>query len=275
MSLLAHGRTVLERHSSRIEEPSNEKSDRSRNNVAPNACGRSLRTASSRTTMPGTEGKNPSAGEDDGQGAAGGRNSRCGQRNRATICSPSPSISIARRRYLSKIGRWDRRRIASRFRHGYKQAQARVICVEGKAIGWIQVAELVGRLHLRQLHLVRAHRGNGIGTRLIKDLLRRADALGKPVTLESSTATPRVRFISGSASARPARTPTRSKLSGARRRVNGAAKRRPAPDRRRRTAWRPKAVDRGPGARGHGTNYARVSFSARSDCWGSPRAACR
>ena len=88
------------------------------------------------------------------------------------------------KRYLSKIGRWDRRRIVSRFRRGYKQAQARVICVEGKAIGWIQVAELVGRLHLRQLHLVPGHRGKGIGARLIKELFRRGDALGKPVTLE-------------------------------------------------------------------------------------------
>jgi ribosomal protein S18 acetylase RimI-like enzyme len=88
------------------------------------------------------------------------------------------------RRHLSKIGRWDRRRIVSRFRRGYKQAQTRVICVEGKAVGWIQVAELVGRLHLRQLHLVAVQQRNGIGTRLIKDLLRRADVLGKPVTLD-------------------------------------------------------------------------------------------
>jgi len=87
-------------------------------------------------------------------------------------------------RYLSKIGRWDRRRIASRFRRGYTQTQTRVICVEWKAVGWIQVAELVGRLHLRQLHLVPVQQRTGIGTRLIKDLLRRADVLGKPVTLD-------------------------------------------------------------------------------------------
>lgn len=87
-------------------------------------------------------------------------------------------------RYLSKIGRWSRPRLASKFRRGYKQAQTRVICIGGEGIGWLQVAEFVGRIHLRQLHLVVPHRGRGIGTRLIEDLLARATALGKPVTLE-------------------------------------------------------------------------------------------
>jgi ribosomal protein S18 acetylase RimI-like enzyme len=88
------------------------------------------------------------------------------------------------KRHLSKIGRWNERRLRLRFRKGYKQAQTRIICDGEKAIGWIQVAEYVGRLYLRQLHLVSAYRRRGIGTRLIKDLFCRAAALGKPVTLD-------------------------------------------------------------------------------------------
>ena len=38
-------------------------------------------------------------------------------------------------------------------------------------------------MHLRQLHLIRNVRGQGIGTQLIKEL-QRADALGKYVTLD-------------------------------------------------------------------------------------------
>ena len=87
-------------------------------------------------------------------------------------------------RHLSKIGRWDRPRVTSRFRYGYKPVQAQIICLGDKAIGWMQVADFVGHLHLRQLHLIRDFRGRGIGTRLIKDLFRRSDALGKPVTLD-------------------------------------------------------------------------------------------
>lgn len=87
-------------------------------------------------------------------------------------------------RHLAKIGRWNLRRIGSKFRQGYRQHQARVISVRGKVIGWIQVAEFVGRMHLRQLHLVPGYRRRGIGTRLIKDLQQRAAALGRPVTLD-------------------------------------------------------------------------------------------
>jgi GNAT superfamily N-acetyltransferase len=87
-------------------------------------------------------------------------------------------------RHLRKIGRWNRPRATVRFRQGYKQGQVQVICVGDKDIGWIQVAEFADRLHLRQLHLVAPFRGRGVGTRLIEDLLQRAAALKKPVTLD-------------------------------------------------------------------------------------------
>jgi ribosomal protein S18 acetylase RimI-like enzyme len=86
--------------------------------------------------------------------------------------------------HLTRIGRWDRRRVTLQFRRGYKQAQARIICAEGKDIGWMQVAEFADRLHLRQLHLVALFRGNGIGTKLIGEVLDRGAASRKPVTLD-------------------------------------------------------------------------------------------
>ncbi len=87
-------------------------------------------------------------------------------------------------RYLSKIGRWSRPRIAAKFRRGYKPAYACVLSLRGEDVGWMQVVESVGRLHLQQLHLVESHRGRGLGTRLMEDLLGRAEAAGKPVTLD-------------------------------------------------------------------------------------------
>jgi ribosomal protein S18 acetylase RimI-like enzyme len=88
------------------------------------------------------------------------------------------------KRHLSKIGRWNERRLRLKFRKGYKQEQTRIICDGERAIGWIQVADFVARLYLRQLHLVPAYRRQGIGTRLIKGRLQRGDALVKPVTLD-------------------------------------------------------------------------------------------
>ena len=86
--------------------------------------------------------------------------------------------------HLKKIGRWDARRVVGRFRRAYKYANARIICVGGEDVGWIQIDEFVRRLHLRQLHLIARVRGRGIGTRLIEDLRERGVRLGKPVTLE-------------------------------------------------------------------------------------------
>jgi GNAT superfamily N-acetyltransferase len=108
------------------------------------------------------------------------------------VASPKPrdySFALAlyldgAERHLAKIGRWNRRRVTNRFRQGYRQAQVQVICSGDRDIGWIQVAEFADRLHLRQLHLIASFRGAGIGTRLIKDLLQRAAALKKPVTLD-------------------------------------------------------------------------------------------
>ncbi len=84
---------------------------------------------------------------------------------------------------MEKIGRWDERRVVSRFKRAYKHEKAQIICVEGADVGWIQIEEFVGRLHLRQLHLIALVRGRGIGTRLIQDLHERGARLGKPVTL--------------------------------------------------------------------------------------------
>jgi ribosomal protein S18 acetylase RimI-like enzyme len=88
------------------------------------------------------------------------------------------------RRYLSKIGRWDRRRLTVRFRRGYRVFQTRIVCMGNRRIGWVQVAEHVGRLHLRQLHLIPTHRNRGIGTSLIEDLLAHALAENKPMILD-------------------------------------------------------------------------------------------
>ena len=96
--------------------------------------------------------------------------------------------------HLSRIGQWNRPRIVSKFRQGYKLAPAQVICAGDKRIGWIQVADFVDHMHLRQIHLVREARGKGIGTRLMRELLQRADALGKFVTLDVMHGNP-ARFL--------------------------------------------------------------------------------
>jgi ribosomal protein S18 acetylase RimI-like enzyme len=86
--------------------------------------------------------------------------------------------------HLTKIGRWDENRIVALFREGYKQGRTRIISVDGRVVGFIQVVDFADRLYLRQLHLIDGFRGRGIGSILIGAELRRGAESGRPVTLD-------------------------------------------------------------------------------------------
>jgi ribosomal protein S18 acetylase RimI-like enzyme len=84
---------------------------------------------------------------------------------------------------LSALGEWDQTMARRRFNNGYHQKDACII-VEGSApVGWMQVTDTPKALVLNQIHLVPEARGQGIGSRLIQDLMVRAAASGRGVTL--------------------------------------------------------------------------------------------
>jgi ribosomal protein S18 acetylase RimI-like enzyme len=84
---------------------------------------------------------------------------------------------------LAALGRWDEGRVVKRFGAAFKIDQVRVIQIDGADIGWMQVSESPDRFHLHQLHIVPQFHDQGIGTRLIGDLLDRARSRGRPVGL--------------------------------------------------------------------------------------------
>jgi ribosomal protein S18 acetylase RimI-like enzyme len=86
--------------------------------------------------------------------------------------------------HLTKIGRWDADRFVALFREGYKQGQTRIISVDGRIVGFIQVVDFADRLYLRQIHLIDGFRGRGIGSTLIGAELKRGAESGRPVTLD-------------------------------------------------------------------------------------------
>ncbi len=86
--------------------------------------------------------------------------------------------------HLTKIGRWDEDRFVALFREGYEQGRTRIISVDGRVVGFIQVVDFADRLYLRQLHLNDGFRGRGIGSTLIGAELERGAETGRPVTLE-------------------------------------------------------------------------------------------
>ena len=61
--------------------------------------------------------------------------------------------------------------------------ETKIIGVDGKAVGFLQVSETENAITLAQIHIESDYRDRGIGTRLLRDLLSDAAAKRKPVLL--------------------------------------------------------------------------------------------
>ncbi|SED51323.1 Acetyltransferase (GNAT) family protein [Rhizobiales bacterium GAS188] len=85
--------------------------------------------------------------------------------------------------HLSALGPVDEDALRARFERTYRQYQASIICLAAQRIGWLQVKESKDQIHIGQLHLIPSHRNCGIGGRLIRAILVRAQESGRPVEL--------------------------------------------------------------------------------------------
>jgi ribosomal protein S18 acetylase RimI-like enzyme len=61
-------------------------------------------------------------------------------------------------------------------------------------VGWIAIAIRTDEIRLVDIAIARRHRGLGIGTARVRDLLREADVAGKPVRLTVGITNPAVRL---------------------------------------------------------------------------------
>jgi len=84
---------------------------------------------------------------------------------------------------LVAIGAWDEAKAEASFSEYFKLNEVRIITLNGADIGWIQVSEANGEVHLDQLHLSQPFRDLGIGTRLIERTKEEARKQNRPVRL--------------------------------------------------------------------------------------------
>jgi ribosomal protein S18 acetylase RimI-like enzyme len=84
---------------------------------------------------------------------------------------------------LSALGAWDEAKSDASFRDFFKPNEIRMITVDGTDVGWIQVSETNGEVHLDQLHLIEEFRDRGIGTKLITATQAEARKKDKPLCL--------------------------------------------------------------------------------------------
>ena len=82
-----------------------------------------------------------------------------------------------------ELGIWDERKIVSEFGQKYKTEEVRIISVNGVDAGWLQTSENDSDVHLIQIHLQESFRAGGIGSTIIRDLMRDVQSKGKGLSL--------------------------------------------------------------------------------------------
>ena len=86
----------------------------------------------------------------------------------------------AMREYIEQIRGWDEDYEERRFRRNFQPDKTRVILSDDSVIGFLGVREEDDALYVAQVYLVPEHRGRGIGTALMREVL----AEGRPVVLK-------------------------------------------------------------------------------------------
>lgn len=80
------------------------------------------------------------------------------------------------------------------YQQHYPDADFRIILREAHPIGRLYLARLPHEFRIIDLALLPAHRGAGIGTALLQEILREAAAAGKPVRLHVERLNPALRL---------------------------------------------------------------------------------
>lgn len=76
----------------------------------------------------------------------------------------------------------------------YKERNASIVTVEGVPVGWIAVERNGTVIHLDGIYLTAASQNRGIGTTLLRSLMREANNSGLPLTLSTAKINPAVRL---------------------------------------------------------------------------------
>ena len=100
----------------------------------------------------------------------------------------------------------DIRRQAASFQKQWEPAQVQVITLQGADVGWLQIAQTGDSLFLSQLFVDTPFQRQGVGTEVMRQLIRDASATATPSRLPWPRSIPHSSFIKGWASRSPTRT---------------------------------------------------------------------
>jgi ribosomal protein S18 acetylase RimI-like enzyme len=80
------------------------------------------------------------------------------------------------------------------YREHYRRASYEVIVVDGEPAGRLYLHRGETEIRIVDIALLSEHRGNGVGTSILRDLLAEADAAGKRVTIHVERFNPALRL---------------------------------------------------------------------------------
>lgn len=83
----------------------------------------------------------------------------------------------------SSTGDWNEARLTERFVRDFKLEDAKVICLDGADVGWLQISETEEGIYLHQIHIEPNWQNRGVGAHLIEELQERGRHTGRPVLL--------------------------------------------------------------------------------------------
>ena len=90
---------------------------------------------------------------------------------------------LTMRPYLQEPGVWDERQQRTSFAAQWKREEVRIISVDGKDVGWLQVAELPTEIRLQKFYVSPQYQRSGIGSEVLSNLLATWRSTGKKIVL--------------------------------------------------------------------------------------------
>jgi ribosomal protein S18 acetylase RimI-like enzyme len=90
---------------------------------------------------------------------------------------------LTMRPYTELLMVWDEAKQRNSFSAQWKLEEVLIVVVDGKEVGWLQIADLQTEIRLQQLFIAPAHQRRGIGTQVLRGLVATWKQKGKPVLL--------------------------------------------------------------------------------------------
>jgi GNAT superfamily N-acetyltransferase len=87
------------------------------------------------------------------------------------------------RPYTEELMVWIEMRQRDSFAAQWKPDEVRIVTIDGKDVGWLQVSETQTEIRLQQFFISPDRQRTGIGTDVLRSLLAKWRATGKPIAL--------------------------------------------------------------------------------------------